>query len=272
MAFRTTFMAVIWVVILAGCGASSKVYTTKEVTSILDPQKKKDETTVGAANNIDHIVENTPQQPAVREQTDAIRAAVAAAPAEKVVELVAGLMSSNDTLTKKAETLQQKYDDLKNSIDRKVQFWTAMGLRLIGAVFLLMVVLRVKAAISTGGVGWLDAAKSSLSYAGIAATAFSLSKLISQPWFWYACYAFVGLIVVAIVWLALREQKRTSTLAAVVKTVDAVYDGAAPAVKADMDAETGLFGKLSDAMQRAAKQVIHEIRAEPEAAKATTAV
>ena len=119
--------------------------------------------------------------------------------------------------------------------------------------------------------------------AGFASLAcFGLAQIVGQQWFkWAILGLFVVLLGIAVWWAyrkyqdgRLMEATRSKTeklsrvVANVVPVLDRAYEDADDALKQVLDAK--IFSKLSTAMDKADKVVVHEVRAEAVSASPST--
>lgn len=269
---RVTFYA--WVVaiacallvlpLLAGCRLRAAPAPKIDPSPTLAGQVEKDRTVLVEADRIDAIA------PEARPHTDAQRAAVAAAPAADVVRLVADYVRQEErnahelaVLKKQLAAARKELAEIEASIWRKVQFYGALGLYGAAIGALVLAALRAKAAISTG-MAVLDGVRSTLTLVALAATCFTVARFMAASWFWWGCAAIVVAALAYVGYLAVMERRgkaAANALTPIRKVLDRVYDEAAPATKAELDAT--IFTPLSDEMKavRGAKAYIHLDRA-----------
>lgn len=262
------------VLLLAACSVGdrtpSSVPAPPRPTEMGDKQVKKDQVILEAAARIDENNEAAPdseQKPLIDSDVDVIREAIAGAPAADLVPYLAALVSisaERDALKKENARLAKEVQDAKDSIWRQVRFWGTAVLYGLGVACVLLIVLRAKAAFSTG-LNPLDAVKSCVMLATLAASLFATARFLSSDYFWYAIGGVLALgagYVGYLVWSEQRAKAAVRALKPIVRALDDAYESADDAVKKDLDAN--VFSKLSAEMKQVpgAKSLIHSVRAE----------
>lgn len=149
---RNFILGLFLLIVAVGCSTTKpvpklppvEIPKTPQSAPVVAGQLTKDGTVVGAANNIDTIVEGTPQQPAVNEQTETIRQAVEKNPAADVAKIASeyeavisalkadngNLRSENQGLRNANAKLTEENADLKDSRLR----WVTGSLLGLGAL------------------------------------------------------------------------------------------------------------------------------------------
>jgi len=251
-----------WLTFVTGCAHSpAKVRPSAPVpsatTAIVTAHKGKDAIIIAEAGKIDAIA------PAVREHTDAQRAAVAAAPAVDVERLNTEWRAVVDSLTAENARLAKDVAALKGQALREQSRWlTWAGVGLLAAFGLSIVVGQFAAALKTWPLAVLGAG------------CFGLAQLISHPWF---LRGFTGLLLAGLAYSAyyvfdrhkegrLRRslEKKAAVLGEIVPVLDAAYESSADTIKQALDAN--VFARLSSALSKEDKALVHKIRAEKVAA------
>lgn len=271
-------VAALLVVAVPACSSNPKKFdrdapkppTKSEGKGLVDAHAKKDGIVTGEADNIDKKVEGTPVADDVRASTDAQRAAVAAAPAAQIEELLvrydtfaANANSVIAKLTEENAKLAKALADERENFAKSVRKWIVAGCYIAAVVCVLLAALRFKAALTTG-LAPLAALKSGAFLLGLAGTLVSLAKVVGAWWFEYACYAVGAAVAGWIGYTLWREQHLEQAARAakvVVRRLDAAYESA---LKPDQDAlDEALFKPLSEEMKAVpgAKQAIHLLRA-----------
>jgi hypothetical protein len=256
-----TPIAVFCLALVSGCNTPtaptpSRVDPTPTVTG----QQAKDATVTASANAIDTIVAPTPQAPAVRVETDAIRAAVVANPAADVSALVAQFEAvikrlDADLAAERKRRIAAEGAALKEQA--RWLTWTGVGLF---AAF----------GLSLFAGGGLMGAMKTWPLLVLGAGCFGLAQLISHPWF---LRGFAGLLLAGVGYSAywvydrhkqgrLREAlaKRERLLKQVVPVLDDAYENAESSIKQALDAK--VFDRLSSLFSREDKAELHHLRAE----------
>jgi len=222
-------------------------------TAIVTAHKGKDAIIVAEAGKIDAIA------PEVKEHTDAQRAAVAAAPAVDIERLNTEWRAVVDSLATENAKLTKDVAALKGQALREQSRWlTWAGVGLLAAFGLSIVVGQFAAAIKT----WPLAA--------LGAGCFGLAQLISHPWF---LRGFTGLLLAGLAYSAyyvfdrhkecrLRRslEKKAAVLGEIVPVLDHAYESSADTIKQALDAN--IFARLSSALSKEDKALVHKIRAE----------
>lgn len=259
------------VMLLAGCvtqpaGSVRPQVIDPEPAPVVEGQDNKDVTVLGSTDRIDGIVKNEPAVAApVKVETDAIRAAVAANPAEDVKVLAAKFEEAIKLLReqlaaadKNSAKLTEQIARLEGAEQRKqvrdLRYF-AFGALALAALLGWARQIQFAAILAVGGI-----------------LAFGLAQLVSQPWFMTACTVVVGLVLAGSTWAAVHAYRKhelaakvekeaaklKDTLTRVVPAVDSVIEQAG-------DAADNLKTKLREAMTgdagKVAKATIHEIRA-----------
>lgn len=239
-------------------------------------QLGKDEAVVRSAGEIDRVVERDAPQVAdpVKQQTDAIRAAVSANPASDVKALAAQFEDALRLLReqlaaadKRVAQLAAQVESLHNA-EQKAQ---ASDLRKVAFGLLAL----------AGLLGWARQPMWAAASALGALLCFGVAQIISQPWFMPACAVAVALGLGAFGWAAVHAYRKHELAAKVEKEAAKFKDALSrvvPALDSALD-EVGAAGaeikeKLRSAMTgsngAAAKATIHEVRASAKLAEATS--
>lgn len=239
---------------------------TPDAKPVLEGQKDKDNTVVTAANKVDLIVSS--DAPAVsapvKEQTDQIRAAVAANPAVEIAKMVSRFDEAVSLLREQLKTEQearQKAEKRAASLEDAELKTQARTLRLV-AIGLLAV---------AGLLVYSRLIQYALAAGGGALLCFGLAQLVSQPWFMWACTGVVGLILTGFGIAAVHAYRKgelgtkvekeatrfKATLSKVVPAIDSAM--------ADLDdaSKKLLVERLRDLMKDDpdTQAVVHEVRA-----------
>lgn len=241
--------------------------TKGESGALVSGHAAKDKTVVGAAAAIDQTVAGTAQAPAVKAQTDGIRDAVAAAPAEQIAEILARFdraIAGWEQLAKdQAATITAQAEQIAALKDAELRA-QVRAIRLAGLVCL-------------GVAALLGFVAKNIPGAGVAAGLGFLAFSIAQAWLRVASHpAFIPAVVCAIVaglggltWACVhayrkgdlakkteREAARLKeTLGAIVPAIDQAKDAL------DAAGQKTLIAALRGVMDAAHKKVIHEVRA-----------
>lgn len=266
-----------WVIIaalaLAGCRTSpapKPLSPVPETAKVQVAQQTKDEVVLEAAGRIDtnnEAAPESPQKPLIDADVDVIRQAVASAPAGDLIPIIAAvqqLAAERNTLHADLTKAKKELQEAKDSVWQRVQFWTSLALYGGAVLSLVLAVLRIKAAVSTG-LDIVAGAKSAAFLLSLCATLFSIARFVAAWWFPWACGGVVALAVCYVGFLVWKEERAKAairTIKPLVRTLDAAYEAAGQSVKDDMD-ET-IFSRLSEEMKSApgAKAFIHQVRAE----------
>lgn len=271
-------IAILALILLAGCQvqpvAPRPPVNTPPSAPIVAGQLGKDETVVQSADRIDQVVSKDAPQVAnpVKQQTDAIRAAVAANPATDVKALAAQFEEAIRLLReqlaaadKRAAQLAAQVESLHNA-EQKAQ---ASDLRKVAFGLLALASL----------LGWAKQTMWAAASALGAMLCFGVAQIISQPWFMPACAVAVALGLGAFGWAAVHAYRKHELAAKIEKEAAKLKDTlvrVVPAVDSAIE-EVGEAGaKIKDKLRAAmtgkagaeAKATIHEVRA---AAKLTEA-
>lgn len=236
-------------------------------------QQKKDDQVLGAAGKIDDIVAGSPTAEPVQEQTDAIRAAVAANPAADVAAVVASFgvviqsyskaiavyddrTAAADKRAAVAEARVKALEDAELKAQAKTLRFAGLAALLVAGLLGYARQLPLAAAAALGGLVCLG-----------------LAQLVSQPWFMPAVAVAVAVVLVAVGIAAFHAYRKgdlakktqneaarlKSTLARIIPTLDAAYDGAEADVREVLDKT--VFSSLSRVMNTDDKATVHELRA-----------
>ena len=270
-----------WVIIaalaLAGCHTNPSTkppIPVPETAKAQAAQMKKDEVVLEAAERIDTnnaAAPESPQKPLIDADVDVIRQAVASAPAGDLIPIIAAvqqLASERNALQADLVKVKKELREAKDSVWQRVQFWTSLALYGGAVLSLVLAILRIKAAVSTG-LDIVAGAKSAAFLLSLCATLFSIARFVAAWWFPWACGGVVIATILYVGFLVWREEKAKAALRTIkplVRTLDAAYEQAAPAVKDDLDKT--IFAKLSEEMKNApgTKAFIHQVRAEEQKA------
>jgi hypothetical protein len=229
----------------------------------VEGQQAKDATITTSADAIDSIVAPTPQAPAVKVETDAIRAAVVANPAADVAALVAQFEAVIKRLDADlAEERKRRVAAENAALKEQARWLTWTGVGLFAAFGLSLF----------AGGGLMGAVKT-WPLLLLGAGCFGLAQLISHPWF---LRGFAGLLVAgvgyAVYWVYDRHQqgrlrealaKRERLLKQVVPVLDYAYENAHQSIKDVLDRD--VFNKLGSLFSAEQKAEIHHLRGEVKA-------
>ncbi len=246
--------------------------TPKESSGLVAGQRAKDQAVVTAADAIDVLVEGTAAAPAVGAKTTEQRAAVAAAPAEQIAEILArfdsAILGWHALAKEKDAQIAKQAEQIAALKDAELRA-QVRAIRLFGLGCLVV-------------AGLLGFVVKNLPGAGVAAL-FGFGALASaQAWLRVASHpAFiptvVGLVLAGLGGLAwacihayrkgdlARKTEREATrlrdtLGKVVPVLDAAYENAEQQTRDLLD--RSIFARLSSAFGRDEKAVVHEIRAQ----------
>ncbi len=241
---------------------------------VVEGQKEKDNTVLVAADKVDKIVSSDAPAVAapVKEQTDQIRAAVAANPAVEIANLVTRFDEALRLLReqlKSAELARDNAEKRANQLEDAELKTQARTLRLV-AIGLLAV---------SGLLVYSRLIQYAMAAGGGALLCFGLAQLVSQPWFMWACTGVVGLVLagfgVAAVHayrkgeLGTKVEKEATRLKATLSKVVPAIDSA----MADLDdaSKKLLVDRLRDLMKDDpdTQAVVHEVRAALKVEQAT---
>ncbi len=267
---------------LAGCMTQPVKPATRPPVSapqsapVTEGQAKKDASVVGSANRIDGIVQQDAPQVAapVRAETDAIRAAVAANPAEDVKALAVQFEAAIKLLREQLAISDNRAAQFAAQVERlqdAEQRTQVRDLRYIAFGALALAAL----------LGWAKQIQFAAIFAVGGILAFGLAQLVSQPWFATACTVVVALILAGVTWAAVHAYRKRElaekaekeaaklkdTLVRVVPAVDSVIEQGGATV-ADIKAK--LRAAMSGTTGAQAKATIHEIRAAAKLTEAST--
>lgn len=254
-----------------GSSSNPSAPTSKEYGELFRGHKLKDTKVLGAANDIDQLVEGTEQEASVKAKTDEQRAAVAAAPAEQIEQMnlrweraIAGWESLAKVKDAKIAEQAEQIAALKDA-ELRAQ---VRSIRLFGLGCLVV-------------AGLLGFVVKNLPGAFVAALFGFGALAVAQAWLRVASHpAFIPTVVCAIVaglggltWacvhayrkgdLARKTEREAArlrdTLGKVVPVLDAAYESAEGHAKSLLD--RSVFDRLSSIFGKEEKAVVHEIRA-----------
>jgi len=251
--------------------------TGAETSGLVKGHKAKDQTVVGEANAIDQTVAGTAVEDQVKASTDAQRAAVAAAPAEQIAEILArfdaAILGWQALAKAKDEQIAKQAEQIAALQDAELRA-QVRAIRLFGLGCLLL-------------AGLLGFVVKNLPGAGVAALFGFGALAVAQAWLRVASHpafipAVVGLVLAGLgglTWACIhayrkgdlarkteREAARLrETLGKVVPVLDAAYESAEGHAKSLLDRT--VFDRLSSIFGKEEKAVVHEIRATQAAAK-----
>jgi len=253
--------SVICCALLAACHAAPHRVRVPvpESGAVIARQDAKDKTLLASADRIDTTVADTPAAAPVRVQTDAIRDAVATAPAAQVADLADQFSRALDAAnanTAKLEAKLQK-EELKDKAAYKRWLRTSAGALLLA--FAVSVIF-----------GKAAAAARTWPLALLALAAVALAEVIGSTWFQIGCLILLaGGVAYATYWVIDRHkqgrlqhaiEKRAALLREIVPILDQAYENASEDVKRILD--RNLFDRFSLRFDAEAKAEIHDVRKE----------
>jgi hypothetical protein len=245
--------------------------TGQETGALVAGHKAKDKTIIAAAAEIDALVSGTPAAPSVGAKTSEQRAAVAAAPAEQITEILGRF----DRAIAGFEALVKEKD--KTIAEQAAQIATLKDAELRAQVR----AIRLAGLACLGVAALLGFVAKNLPGAGVAGGLGFLALAVAQAWLRVASHpAFiptvVGLVIAGLgglTWacvhayrkgdLARKTEREAArlrdTLGKVVPVLDAAYENAEQSTRDLFD--RSIFSRLSSLFGKEEKAVVHEIRA-----------
>jgi len=222
-------------------------------------KKLKTKPSSASADRIDTTIAHTPAAEPVRVHTNAIRDAIATAPAAEVAELAAAFTTALDKQAGAIAALETKLNKEEAKARAAYKRWlytSGGGLLLSFAITLVF--------------GRAGAAARTWPLAALGLGAFVLAEVISSQWFQIGCLVLIaGAVAYLTYWVIDRHkqgrlqqaiEKRAALLREIVPVLDEAYENASDDVKRLLD--RNLFNRFSDRFDDAAKAEIHEMRKE----------
>jgi len=227
-------------------------------------QVDKDVRVVEAADRIDQVAATAPDvQPAIKVETQAIRTAVATAPAEDVNALIATFEGQLDARESEINRLLGQIEKLQ---DQELR-WQARGLTGLG----IALVLAFGVSVAFGG-GLMAAAKTwPIAVMGVGCL--GLAQIVSHPWFMPTMAGLLALGFGYVIYycydkhrdgkLKTMIQRKAAVLDKVVPVLDHARKHASKTMREVLDG--GVFGQLSNLMSDDEKAVVKQVRREVDA-------
>lgn len=252
-------------ILLVGCDQTTQIpVVTPDSKPVLGAHEKKDETIKQAANNIDKTAETKAPAvaPEVRTQTDAIREAIAAAPAAQIDALSADFrraITALESQVKEAEKARQKAEERAKALEDAEMKAQARTLRFVALGLLLV----------SGVLFYGRQVQFALVATAAALLLFGLAQLISQPWFMWACTGVCIIILASLAYagwksyqkgtigddVAREKERLSAALKKIVPALDEAQD------ELDDAAKQALRSTLARLMDDDHKALVHEVRA-----------